>query len=152
VVFSAFSGGLRPGFASAGIGWIYLAWFFSLDGHFFHYDEERLRRVTWLAFILPVIVLMVGVLYRRNARLTSIKLRESEERFKAFMDNSPAVAWIKDDLGRYAYVNTPFELTFNLRLADVAGRTDRHPWTPETARQMEENDRAVLESGKPRQL
>ena len=33
------------------------------------------------------------------------KLRESEERFKLFMDNSPAIAWLKDEQGRYVYVN-----------------------------------------------
>ena len=152
VVFSAFVGGLRPGFASAALGWIYLAWFFSLPQKPFRYDPEDLRRVVGAAVILPVIVLMVGVLYRRSAALMGLKLRESEERFKAFMDHSPTVAWMKDEQGRYAYVNTPFELTFNLRLADLAGRSDPGPWTPETARQMEENDRAVLETGKPRQI
>ncbi|MGH7231940.1 MAG: PAS domain S-box protein, partial [Nitrospiraceae bacterium] len=34
-------------------------------------------------------------------------LRASEERFKAFMDNSPAVAFMKDDGGRMIYVNEP---------------------------------------------
>jgi PAS domain-containing protein len=32
-------------------------------------------------------------------------LHESEERFKLFMDNSPAIAWMKDEQGRYVYVN-----------------------------------------------
>ncbi len=152
VVFSAFSGGLRPGFASAAIGWIYLAWSFSLPGRPFRYEPEELRRVIGATIILPVIVLMVGLLYRRGASRVSLKLRESEERFKAFMDHSPTVAWMKDEHGRYVYVNTPFELTFKLRLADVAGRSGAGPWTSETSRQMAENDRAILETGKSRQL
>ena len=68
------------------------------------------------------------------------------------MDNSPAVAWIKDEAGRYVYVNTPFELTFSLRPGDLTGKTGPEPWSPETAKQLAENDRAVLESGKPRQI
>ena len=28
-------------------------------------------------------------------------LRESEERFRSFMDHSPAIAWMKDDQGRH---------------------------------------------------
>jgi PAS domain-containing protein len=32
-------------------------------------------------------------------RRAEAALRESEERFKAFMDNSPAIAFIKDDHG-----------------------------------------------------
>jgi diguanylate cyclase (GGDEF)-like protein/PAS domain S-box-containing protein len=153
VVFSTFVGGLRPGFASAAIAWMYLAWFFSPPGQPFRYpDPEDFRRVLGAGIVIPVIVLMVGVLYRRSARSMTLKLRESEERFKAFMDNSPTVAWIKDDQGRYVYVNTPFELTFNLRMADIAGRSDVRPWTPDAARQMAQDDRAVLDSGKPRQL
>ncbi|HEY8936752.1 MAG TPA: PAS domain S-box protein [Cyclobacteriaceae bacterium] len=34
-----------------------------------------------------------------------ISLRESEERFQAFMDASPAIAWIKDSEGNYLYGN-----------------------------------------------
>src|SRR5207302_7053707 len=34
-------------------------------------------------------------------------LRESEERFYTFMDNSPAVAYMKDDEARFVYVNEP---------------------------------------------
>ncbi len=151
VVYSAFAGGLRPGMASAGIAWIYFALSFSLPGEPFQYAPGDLRKLFVLAGVTPAIVAMVGVLHRRSSERVSHKLRESEERFKAFMDNSPTVAWMKDDGGRYVYVNTPFELTFNLRLADVAGRSDPNPWTPETAAQLRANDREVLDTGKPRQ-
>ena len=36
-------------------------------------------------------------------------LRESQAFFNSFMDNSPAVAFMKDNAGRYVYVNKPFE-------------------------------------------
>jgi PAS domain-containing protein len=49
-------------------------------------------------------------------------LRESEERFKAFMDHSPAIAFIKDEQGRYIYVNRPFEEQFGTGFAaDLGG-------------------------------
>jgi two-component system NtrC family sensor kinase len=51
-------------------------------------------------------------------------LRESEERFRAFMDNSPAVAFIKDREGRYVYLNKPFENHFGMKLSEWAGKTD----------------------------
>ena len=35
-------------------------------------------------------------------------LAESERRFRSFMDNAPAIAWIKDASLRYTYVNQPF--------------------------------------------
>ncbi|MEP6637236.1 MAG: PAS domain S-box protein, partial [Acidobacteriota bacterium] len=39
-------------------------------------------------------------------------LRESQSFFHSFMDNSPAIAFMKDDEGRYVYVNKPFEGLF----------------------------------------
>ena len=152
VAFSAFAGGLRPGLASAAISWIYFALAFSNDGQPLHYDAEQLERLVVLAAITPAIVIMVGVLHRRATEQIVAQLRESEQRFKAFMDNSPAVAWIKDEQGKYVFLNTPFELTFNVRRDELTGQTGPEPWSPETAKQLQENDRAVLESGKPRQL
>jgi diguanylate cyclase (GGDEF)-like protein/PAS domain S-box-containing protein len=76
-------------------------------------------------------------------------LRESEERFKAFMDNSPVVAFIKDEAGRYLYVNKPAERRFNLPLADWLGRTDRELWPPEVAEPLCEQDLAVLQENRP---
>jgi len=76
-------------------------------------------------------------------------LRESEERFKAFMDNSPVVAFIKDEAGRYLYVNKPAERRFNLPLADWLGRTDRELWPPEIAEPLCDQDRNVLEKDRP---
>ncbi len=152
VVFSAFAGGLRPGLTSAGIAWIYFSLAFSIPGRPFSYEADELKRVVVLAAITPAVVVMVGVLHRRSTDLVAAQLRESEQRFKAFMDNSPAVAWIKDEQARYVYVNTPFELTFNVRQNELIGNLGPDPWTTETARQLAENNKAVLESGKPRQV
>jgi PAS domain S-box-containing protein len=44
-------------------------------------------------------------------------LGESEERFKTFMNNSPVMAFIKDEQGRIIYINEPFERVFNVKLA-----------------------------------
>jgi len=77
-------------------------------------------------------------------------LRDSEERFKAFMEHSPTIAFIKDDAGRYMYVNKPFEEVFGVEFEiDVKGRTDAD-WLPtETARVIAEGDRKVLQTGQP---
>lgn len=75
---------------------------------------------------------------------TESALRESEERFDAFMNNSPAVAFMKDEQGRYVYVNKPLEYLFNVKLNDLLGKTD-FDWLPEaTAKQVHENDLVVL--------
>ena len=79
-------------------------------------------------------------------------LRESEERFKTFMNNSPVMAFIKDEQGRIIYINEPLERVFNVKLAHLQGKTD-FDWMPEaTAKQMWENDLTVLSTGKTTEI
>jgi PAS domain S-box-containing protein len=68
------------------------------------------------------------------------ELAESEERFEAFMDNSPAVVFMKDPDGRYVHVNRTFERAFGRPREEVAGRTDRELWTAEVAAALEAAD------------
>ena len=79
-------------------------------------------------------------------------LRESEERFATFMDNSPAVAFMKDEEGRFVYANKPFERRFNLNEPDWAGKTDLDLWPAPIAEQMRANDQAVLSAGSTMEL
>ncbi|HET6409997.1 MAG TPA: PAS domain S-box protein, partial [Chthoniobacteraceae bacterium] len=80
-----------------------------------------------------------------DRKRAEVALRESEERFKAFMDHSPAIAFIKDDQGRYIYVNRPFEDSFGVEFKmALQGRTDAD-WLPQaTAEITMESDRKVL--------
>lgn len=72
--------------------------------------------------------------------------RESDERFRAFMDNTPAMTFIKDPQGRYLYFNKTTEKLFNTSLEQLQGKTnfDRLPF--EVASQLRENDLKVLSS------
>ncbi|MEW6517990.1 MAG: PAS domain S-box protein [Thermodesulfobacteriota bacterium] len=76
-------------------------------------------------------------------------LRESEERFRLFMDHNPAIAWMKDEQGRYVYLNRTFEKRFGVRSADCCGKTDFDLWSPEIAAEFRKNDLAVLAAGEP---
>jgi PAS domain S-box-containing protein len=82
-------------------------------------------------------------------KLAERALRESEERFHAFMDNSPTVAFMKDAEGRLVYVNRPFEETFGTTLPEVRGKTDYDLFPSKVAEGLRATDRAVLESGEP---
>ena len=75
-----------------------------------------------------------------------------EASFRILMDKSPAVAWMKDEAGRYVYVNEPLERAFHLRLDDIRGKTDFDRFPEETAQRVCENDRLVLSTGRPTQL
>jgi PAS domain S-box-containing protein len=76
-------------------------------------------------------------------------LRESEERFRAFMDNSPAIAFMKDEEGRHLYVNAPWSEIFRLQGGQVLGRTDYELFPPDIAAALREHDGKVLKNGSP---
>jgi PAS domain S-box-containing protein len=91
--------------------------------------------------VVAVTLIATDITQRKHAETA---LLESEERFKTFMDNSPALAWMKDDQGRHVYINKPHEKRFGLRLEDREGKTDFELWPLETAEQFWKNDQAVL--------
>jgi PAS domain S-box-containing protein len=76
-------------------------------------------------------------------------LRESEERFRAFMTHTPAVAWMKDGQGRYVFLSKSYERRFGVRLEDWRDKTDFDLWPEEIAEVFRGNDLRVLEGGKP---
>jgi PAS domain S-box-containing protein len=75
-------------------------------------------------------------------------LRQSEARFQAFMENSPAVAWMKDEHLRIVYVNRTWEQRFQRSLAEVRGLTDLDLRPAEVGERLRGHDRAVLAAGR----
>jgi len=68
-------------------------------------------------------------------------LRQSEERFAAFMDNLPGYAWMKDLEGRYVYINETF-----LQFRNALGKTDAELWPAEIASTYRANDNQVIQT------
>lgn len=79
-------------------------------------------------------------------RRLQTELQLSEERFKTFMDNSAAIAFMKDADGHYVYVNKPFEERFQFTSLDWRGKTDADLWPEPTALALREHDVAVFEA------
>jgi two-component system, cell cycle sensor histidine kinase and response regulator CckA len=71
-------------------------------------------------------------------------IRASEQRFQVFMDNSPAIAFMKDEDGRHLYVNEPFARCFGRPHAEWIGKRDIDLWPEDVAIRLRENDLAVL--------
>ena len=75
-------------------------------------------------------------------------LWESEARFSAFMDNSPGIAWMKDEEGIYVYLNKGCGELFGMGLDHGLWKTDHELFPPEVADRYREVDRGVLASGR----
>ncbi len=95
--------------------------------------------------VIEVVGTVQDVTERKRAEQ---ELRESEERFRVFMDNLPAIAWAKDDQGRHVYLNRAYETSFGVRLEDWHGKTDFEVWPPEIATAFRKADDTVLATGK----
>ncbi|MCM3903849.1 MAG: PAS domain S-box protein [Pyrinomonadaceae bacterium] len=85
-------------------------------------------------------------------KLSEDALRESQTFFNSFMDNSPAIAFMKDDQGRYVYVNKPFEDLFGQKLQLLRGGTSFDWLPPDFAQQTHEHDLQVLLTGEPQEV
>ncbi len=80
-----------------------------------------------------------------DARLA---LKESQELFRSFMDNSPAVAFLKDQKGRYIYTNAPFVRLVGFDAQASNDKTDHH-WLPDNvARRLRDNDTQAFQSNR----
>jgi PAS domain S-box-containing protein len=124
--------------------------------------EWNLRRQSGEEVTVEITLTMVELLGRSvqlavwhdltERKQAEAALRESEERFQAFMNNSPAVAFIKDEEGRILYMNEIMEQRFQISLDEMFGKTD-YDWMPaDVADAVTAVDRQVLESGEPQQI
>ena len=75
-------------------------------------------------------------------------VRQSEERFAAFMGNLPGYAWMKDLQGRYVYVN---EMVRGLPGYESLGKTDAQIWPADLAAEYRANDKQVIATKRPLQ-
>lgn len=94
-------------------------------------------------------VLLVYAQTTSETRRLKVEAKNREQLIESILENSPAVIYMKDYLGRYLRVNRRFEQIFNLRREDVLGRTDYDLFAPEAADLFRRNDLAVLAQGKP---
>lgn len=73
----------------------------------------------------------------------------TERRLKVMMNNTPAIAFIKDLEGRYQFVNRRYEELLNLSSEQMLGRTDDDLFPQASATLFRDNDRRVIASGGP---
>jgi len=76
-------------------------------------------------------------------------LRESEARFRAVMDHSPAAIILKDQDGRYLLVNQTWHRWFNRENKETVGRTAHDFFSKDYADDVTARDQEVMERGSP---
>ena len=80
------------------------------------------------------------------------QVKERTRRFTSILRHTPAIVYVKDREGRYAYVNPRFTELFGIRNAQVHGKTDFDVFPHEFAHALRENDRKVLDGRTPTQV
>ena len=98
---------------------------------------------------------MAGALQAREEERQRAEqaLRESEERFRAFMDHTPAIAFVKDESGRCVYANAAFERHFGFTREQWFGRTDAEMWPSQPGTEkFRRDDLRVLATDEPHQI
>jgi PAS domain S-box-containing protein len=77
---------------------------------------------------------------------------ESEEQFETFMRNSPAVAWIKDENGRYVYVNSEFCVKFSVKSGEIVGKTDYDILNHEVVDIIARDERDIIKNHRKKEI
>lgn len=158
-ILARINDGLANVRASGAYDAIYAKWFGRLE-------PAPLTMESILKYLVPavglILLLLLAYLHERSLRVrwkntaaaldatiteriqAETALRVSEERFQAFMDRSPAIAFIKDEIGRYVYVNKTWE---DLYTVDWCGKTDAELWPRDNVDMFAASDRRALAAG-----
>ena len=86
-------------------------------------------------------VLSLDITERKRAETAR---REAEALFNAFMDSSPAMKWMKDENGRYTYLNKTFRDVVGVHAKEWLGRNAAELFGSEQAQLIRQKDREVL--------
>jgi PAS domain S-box-containing protein len=101
--------------------------------------------------VVCVTALILAALVQERARAQS-EHRASEARFRAFMQHSPAIAFMKASDGRYVFGNTAWAAQFSKPSGSLIGLTDFDLWPEPSALAFQSSDRQALMSRNPVEL
>jgi PAS domain S-box-containing protein len=140
IMFSAWFGGINPGLLAVALSLLAFHYYFLIP----IYPSGMEKEIPRLLF--GALTSLFIVLLSATQRSTTEALRQSEERFAAFMDNLPGYAWMKDLEGRYVYVN---HMVSGLSGYQSLGKTDADIWPADLAAVYRANDQQVIAAKKP---
>ncbi|MBF0516091.1 MAG: PAS domain S-box protein [Nitrospirae bacterium] len=107
--------------------------------------EGHIRNEIEVEFLQSMADTLAGIIERKQ---TEEKLRMSEDLFISFMKNSPFAAFMKDEAGKYVYVNDNFRDISRMEAKDVVGKTDREIFPLKLADALRDHDAVALSVNK----
>lgn len=81
-------------------------------------------------------------------RQVEAELRESKDLFSSFMDNLPAMAFMKNRKGVYLFLNNAYKTFLSADPEMRLGKTDEELWPATVAEKIRKNDQWVMETGR----
>ena len=145
IIVAAWYGGAGPALLAAATAWLAAQLLFiEPRGQLAFRGTEQLIEVIAYAVSSLLIAGIGGAM--QSARRRSA---ESEQRFRAFMQNSPNAVFLKDAAGRYVFVNRAGEQL--LGRSDWLGLTDDDLLPAPASEVIRARDREVLEADAPRE-
>ena len=88
----------------------------------------------------------------RYSKDLEAQVRERTEEITSILENTPAVAFVKDRELRYLFVNSRYEALFDIRKDNIRGKTDSEIFSKQTSDMLRKNDLKVLKKGRPFQF
>ena len=144
VIVAAWFGGAGPALAAAPVAWLGAQLLFVEPRGQLHWrGTETLIEILAYAVSTLLIAALGGAMQSARRRST-----ESEQHFRAFMQNSPSGVFLKDEDGRYLFMNRAAERLVGR--TDWLGKSDSELIEGRSAGEILEHDRAVLEQNAPR--
>ncbi len=140
VIVAGWLGGFGPALAAAALGWLGAELLFIPPLGKLVYRGSGQGVELFAYFVSALLIAALAEVMRRNRA----GLAQSEQRFRGFMDNTPNAVFLKDDAGRYVYMNSAAQaLVGNARWQ---GRTDHDLLAAPVADRIVAHDRQVLET------
>jgi PAS domain S-box-containing protein len=144
IIVAAWYGGAGPALLAAAAAWIAAQLrFVEPRGQLNLRGVQDAIEIVAYAVSSLLIAGLGGAMQSARQRST-----ETEQRFRAFMQNSPSGVFLKDEEGRYVFMNRAGERLVGR--TDWLGKTDDELIPGRAARDIRGHDRAVLEESSPR--
>ena len=150
IVITSWYLGIGPSVVAVAVG-VVGTWFWILSPHGTVSAQDAFVMMNFV--VISGLIIAIGA-FNRSSRSKLIAAETEAKRaktlFEAFMDNSPALTYLKDETGRYLYTNRAASKRFPF--SEILGKTDLDLFPQEIAAEIRAHDRMVLDENHAREF